>query len=477
MAKAVPVQVRPWAPYQHPVTSVTVHKAPNFGAFFCLFVCGCPITSVDIGGMSGVLLWGTPDFHQLRYPQMATDKLNATAVKNAKPQDRDYKLFDGGGLFLQVKPNGGRYWRLKYRFHGREKLLALGVYPAVSLAEAREAAREAKKALSKGEDPGLLRKQEKRAKRIASATSFEAIAREWWQHQKGRWTEDHARRVLESLERDAFPHIGYRPIFEIQPPDVLEAIRRIEARDALDVAGRVLQRCSAVFRYAVQTGRSQVNPAAELTGVLKKRKQEHRAAVTRQELPELLRKVSTYDGHPLTRYALKLLILTFVRPGELRGARWDEFDLKAKLWRIPGERMKMGTEHLVPLSRQALALLEEIRPISGHYDLVFPGEKSRARPISENTMTYALYRLGYKSRATPHGFRTTASSILNEEGFNTDAIERQLSHLERNQVRGAYTKHAEYLKDRAVMMQWYADYLDHLETGSNVVPAKFGGGV
>ena len=400
--------------------------------------------------------------------------LTATAVKNAKPGEKTYKLSDGKGMYLLVNPQGSRYWRLKYRYGGKEKVLALGVFPDVSLAEAREAAAKAKAQLRNDEDPGLIRKLKKREKLLSAENHFEAVALEWWEHQKGRWTDQHAHRVIQSLKRDAFPYLGHRAIADIEPPDVLEVIRKIESRDALDVASRVLQRCSSVFRYAVQTGRAQVNPASELAGALKTRKVQHRAAITRAELPALLRDVSAYQGHIITRLALKMLILTFVRPGELRGARWSEFDLEARVWRIPGERMKMDTEHLVPLSRQVLALLEDLKPISGHYELLFPGERSRAKPISENTLTYALYRLGYKSRATAHGFRTTASSILNEEGFNPDAIERQLSHLERNQVRGAYTQHAEYLKDRATMMQWWGDYLDQLETGSNVVPGRFG---
>lgn len=400
--------------------------------------------------------------------------LTNTAVKAAKPRDKQWKLSDGGGLYLLIHPNGSKYWRLKFRFAGKEKVLALGVYPEVSLAEARVLQGDAKTLLRNGADPSLVKKQQKRTDRIKTENTFEAIALDWFGQQKGRWSEGHTDRVLKSLEQDVFPYIGHRPIAELTPPDVLEVIRKIESRDALDVAGRVLQRCSSVFRFAVQTGLAQTNPASELRGVLKTRKVKHRAAITRAELPEFLKNVSEYNGYPVTRHALKLLILTFVRPGELRFSRWSEFDLSAKLWRIPGERMKMGSEHLVPLSRQAIALLEELRPISGHYEFLFPGERSRAKPISENTMIYALYRMGYKSRATAHGFRTTASSILNEEGFNPDAIERQLSHLERNQVRGAYTQHAEYLKDRATMMQWWADYLDQLETSSNVVPGKFG---
>ena len=400
--------------------------------------------------------------------------LTNTAVKAAKPKDKQWKLSDGGGLYLLIHPNGSKYWRLKFRFAGKEKVLALGVYPEVSLAEARVLQGDAKILLRNGADPSQVKKQQKRTDRIKTENTFEAIAQDWFEQQKGSWSVGHADRVLKSLEQDVFPYIGHRPIAELTPPDVLEVIRKIESRDALDVAGRILQRCSSVFRFAAQTGRSQINPASELRGVLKTRKVKHRTAITRAELPEFLKNVSDYNGYPVTRHALKLLILTFVRPGELRFSKWSEFDLSAKLWRIPGERMKMGTEHLVPLSKQAIALLEELRPISGRYDFLFPGERSRAKPISENTMIYALYRMGYKSRATAHGFRTTASSILNEEGFNPDAIERQLSHLERNQVRGAYTQHAEYLKDRMKMMQWWADYLDQLETSSNVVPSRFG---
>ena len=404
---------------------------------------------------------------------MASEKLKPLVVKNAKPKEKDYKLFDGSGLFLLVRKDGSKYWRLKYRFGDKEKLLALGVYPDVSLAEARNEMRAAKEILRGNQDPSLLRKQKKQQQKVAGANTFEAVAIEWWQNKKGDWSESHADRVITSLKTDAFPFVGLRPISEIQPPEVLSLIRKIESRDALDVASRVLQRCASVFRYAVQTGRATVNPASELAGALKTRKVEHRAAITRQELPELLRAVSNYNGHPITRLALKLLIFTFVRPGELRGARWDEFDIDAKIWRIPAIRMKMKSEHLVPLSRQAIEILEELKPLSGQYELLFPGERSRKKPISENTMTYALYRLGYKSRATAHGFRTTASSILNEEGFNSDAIERQLSHMERNQVRGAYTQHAEYLKDRAIMLQWWADYLNQLEHAKNVVPGNF----
>ncbi len=397
-------------------------------------------------------------------------------IKNAKLKDKAYKLADEKGLYLLIHPNGSKYWRLKYRFVKKEKTLALGVYPDVSLSEARSRREDARLNLRNGIDPGVVKKEQLSAKALKVENSFQSQALEWWQRQKGRWSEGHAQRVWLSLETDVFPHIGQRPITEITTPEVLAVIRKVEHRGALDVAGRVLQRCTAIFRFAIQSGRASYNPATELTGVLETRKTKHRAALPRAELPEFLKRLSCYDGNAITRLALRLLMLTFVRPGELRFAKWDEFDLDNKVWRIPAERMKMGTEHIVPLSRQATAVLDELSPITGNDNYLFTGERSRLKPISENTMIYAMYRMGYKSRATPHGFRTNASSILNEEGFTPDAIERQLSHLERNKVRGAYTQHAEYLPERIKMMSWWANYLDELESGSNVIAGSFGAG-
>jgi integrase len=389
--------------------------------------------------------------------------LSAIQAKNAKPKERDYKLFDGKGLYLLIKKNGSKYWRLKYRYLGKEKTLAIGVYPEVSLENAREDVSKARTLLNKeGKDPSSEKRLGKLALTKQAETAFSNIAMEWIGI-NDLWSDAHRKRVITSLERDVFPMIGYRPISEIQPPELLAVIRKVEDRDALDVASRILQRCSSVFRYAIQTGRANINPASELTGVLRTRKVQHVASVPRTELPGMVKAISEYEGNPVTKYALQLLLLTFVRPGELRGAKWEEFDIEQAEWRVPPERMKMGTEHIVPLSRQSLALIEKIRPITGVAELVFHGERTRIKPISENTMTYALYRLGYKGRATPHGFRATASSILNEQGFNPDAIERQLSHIDRNQVRSAYTHHARYLDERREMMQWWADYLDGLQ--------------
>jgi len=385
-------------------------------------------------------------------------------AKQAQPEAKDRKLFDSHGLYLLVKANGRKYWRFKYRFAGKEKLLAFGVYPEVSLSEARTKRDQSRKQLRDNIDPSEAKKQRKWDNIAREEKSFQSIAVEWWNKKKGIWSEKHALRVLDSLQKDIFPSIGYRPIAEITTPELLQTLRQVEDRGALDVASRLLQRCTQIFRYAVQTSRANFNPAAELTGVLKTRKVQHQASLPRNELPEFLKHIAHYDGYPLTRLALRLLTLTFVRPGELRHARWEELELENKLWRIPAKRMKMDSEHIVPLSDQALAVLKELQLISGKYPLLFPGTRNINNPMSENTLTYAMYRMGYKSRATAHGFRATASSILNEEGFNRDAIERQLAHQERNKVRGAYTHHAEYLKDRCKMMQWWADYLDTLAT-------------
>lgn len=393
--------------------------------------------------------------------------LNVPQIKNAKPAVKPYKLADGGGLYLLINSNGSKYWRLKYRYGGKEKVLALGVYPDVSLALARDERQEAKKHLRDFVDPSKVRKQRKQATISKTVNSFEALAQEWWQKQVGRWSLDHGTKVWRSLESDVLPYLGHRPISEITTDEVLAAVRRVEKRQAFDLAGRILQRCSSVFRYAIQTKRTSNNPTADCAGALETRKRQHRLALKKSELPAFLKELKNYEGHPVTRLALTLLTITFVRSGELRFATWDEFDLNNKMWRIPAERMKMGTEHLVPLSRQAIAVLEDLKQYTGDDKYLFTGERSRLKPISNNTMIYAMYRLGYKSRATPHGFRTSASSILNEEGFNRDAIERQLSHMERNQVRGAYTQHAEYLKERTTMMDWWGNYIEQLETSSN----------
>ena len=396
--------------------------------------------------------------------------LSDTAARQAKFTGKQQKLSDEKGLFLLIT-SSGKYWRLKFRFGGKEKVLALGVYPEVSLKEARVKREEARRLLADGIDPSLARKQSKVASRLASENSFEVIAREWHQSQLARWSPIHAQRVIESLEADAFPDLGLVPVAELTAPIMLDALRKIEARGATETAGRVLQRISSVMRYAIQTGRVSYNPAQDLKGALRATKQEHRPALPRADLPEFYRRLAAEPLTPATRLAIHLLMLTMTRPGEVRFARWDEFDMARAEWRIPAERMKMRVPHIVPLSRQALAVLEELRQISGHCELLFPSERKLTNPISENTLSYAMGRMGYKGIATPHGFRALASTILNEEGFDPDVIERQLAHAERNKVRAAYHR-AEYLDDRRKLLQWLADFYES-QQGSNVRPVNF----
>ena len=400
--------------------------------------------------------------------------LTATAVRNARPGDKPQKLYDEKGLFLLITPAGGKCWRFKYRHGGKEKLLALGTWPAVSLAQAREARDVARALLAEGRDPADARKADKLARRRADEHSFEAVAREWHGRQAAQWSASHAGGVLRQLESNAFPALGHRPLAEIEPPELLACARMIEARGAHDLAHRVLAVCGQVFRYGVATGRCARDPTADLRGALTPHKARHQPAVRPEDLPELLRRVEGYDreagGDTLTRMALQLMALTFVRTSELIGARWEEFDPDAGLWAIPAARMKMRAEHLVPLSRQALERLAALRPVGGGSAFLFPG-RHRDKPMSNNTMLFALYRLGYKGRMTGHGFRAVASTVLNEAGFRADVIERQLAHCERDAVRGAYNR-AEYLPERRELMQWWADYLDRAGGGAAVVPIR-----
>ena len=401
--------------------------------------------------------------------------LNIPLINNAKILEKQYKLADSSGLYLLVHPNGSKYWRLKYRFLGKEKTMAFGVYPAVSLKEARLKRDSAKKTLSDGDDPVQLKKSNRRTQKINSENSFNNIAFEWWNNEKDGWKEDHANNVWRTLEVDVLPYLGSRPITGITSGELLDVVRAVESRGALDVASRILQRCGAVFRFAIQTDRLAYNPARELQGALKSRKVKSRPSMSREELPHFLKSIDNYSGEMVTILALRLTVLTFVRPAEIRFARWEEFDLEDKLWRIPAVRMKMSSDHLVPLPKQTIDLLERLRPITGHYDLLFPGFRGKDRPISENTMNQALNRMGYKGEATPHGFRNTANSILIEK-FNIEAVDKQLGHQQRNKVRAVYSRHAEYLEDRVKIMDWWGNYIEQLETSSNVIPANFGAG-
>ena len=402
--------------------------------------------------------------------------LTDTTCRNAKPEEKSRKLFDGGGLYLEVMPTGSRYWRLKQRIVGKEKRLAIGVYPEISLKEAREKRDEAKKLIREGIDPSEAKKEQKRLKIAEVEHSFENIAREWHEDQERGWTERHAHYVLKRLEADIFPALGVRAINEIKPVELLAVIKEIEKRGAMDIAKRALQTCGQVYRYAVIHGKADYDITPGLRDGLKRpEKQKHFASLKEHELPEFLHKLKSYDGDLQTKLALKLLILTFVRTTELRGACWEEIDVEKKEWRIPAERMKMREEHIVPLCKQSIAILKALEPISGYREHVFPNRNKPLTFISENTLLYAIYRMGYHSRATGHGFRATASTILNENNFRPDVIERQLAHGERNKVRAAYN-HAEYLPERRVMMQWWGDYIERVTIDGEVIEGKFGRG-
>ncbi len=382
------------------------------------------------------------------------------------------KLADGGGLYLWIYADGRKYWRLRYWLAGKEKSLSLGVYPAISLKEARKRRDAERRHLENKLDPAAERRAEKLRRHLSASNSFEAVAREWHAKFRSAWTPDHAASLLRRLELNIFPVIGRRPISEIDPLELLATVRPIENRGAYDLAHRVLQVCGKVFRYGVLTGRCPRDIAADLRGALAPAPKQHQPAVRPEELPELLRAIAKYEeiGDRQTRLALELMALTFTRTSEMIGALRVEFDLDAAMWSIPAERMKMKAPHLVPLSRQAIAIVRELIALGGDSALLFPG-RNRNRPISNNTMLFALYRLGYKGRMTGHGFRAVASTILNEQGYRSDVIERQLAHTERDEVRGAYNR-AEYMPERTTMMQQWADHLDALRAGAKVMPMK-----
>jgi integrase len=396
--------------------------------------------------------------------------LTELAVKNAKPRDKPYKIADGGGLHLLVKPTGARLWRMKYHFGGKEKLLAFGVYPAVSLRTARERRNEARELLDDGIDPGAKRKADKLAVRLAAADAFEIIAREFTENQTARWSNEYKLDVVRRLEKYIFPDLGARPIADIGATELLAVIRKLEARGATELPHRMVQTCGQVFRYGIATGRCARDVAADLRGALIPHAKKHMPAIRPEGLPELLKAIDRYEGDAVTRLGLQLMALTFVRTTELIGAEWPEFDIAAAVWTVPEGRMKMKETHLVPLSRQALSVLDDLRAINANSQFVFAGSNPR-KSISNNTLLYALYRLGYHSRMTGHGFRAVASTALNEarehglHTFGVDVIERQLAHTERNKVRAAYNR-AEHIRERTALMQWWADFLDRQRNNS-----------
>lgn len=395
--------------------------------------------------------------------------LTDTAIRNAKPGDKTIKLFDERGLYLEVSPAGGKWWRLKYRFDGKEKRLSLGVYPDVSLKDARERRDAARKLLADGTDPSENRKAQKSARADRAANSFEVVAREWYAKYSATWAKDHGNRILRRFERDIFPWIGGRPIAEITAPELLAVVRRIEDRGALETAHRALGNCGQVFRYAVATGRAERDPSGDLRGALPPVKGEHFAATTDpKRVGEILRALDGYQGTLTVRCALRLAPLVFVRPGELRKAEWTDIDLDAAEWRYTVT--KTNTPHIVPLSRQAVAILRELQPLTGRGQFVFPGARSNGRPMSDNAILAAMRRMGIgKEEMSGHGFRAVARTILDEVlGVRPDYIEHQLAHAVRDPNGRAYNRTA-HLPERRKMMQQWADYLDKLKAGAEII--------
>ncbi len=394
-------------------------------------------------------------------------------VRSAKPQEKEYTLVDGDGMFLLIHPNGSKYWRFRFRFGGKQHLMAFGVYPETSLADARHKREEARRLVAAGVDPREHKRAVKEEQTKETAT-FESVAREWHATNK-KWSEDHSRRVLKSLEDNLFSAIGKRSIEELKTRDLLAPIKLVEATGRFEAASRLQQRTTAIMRYAVQSGLINYNPAQEMAGAVASSNRVHRPALELKRLPELLHRIDGYTGRPLTRLAVELTLLIFIRSSELRFARWSEIDFETAMWTIPAEReaiegvkysqrgSKMRTPHLVPLSRQALAILQQVHKISGDRDFVFIGDHNPRKPMSENTVNKALRVMGYdtKVEVCGHGFRTMACSSLIESGlWARDAVERQMSHMERNSVRAAYIHKAEHLDERKLMLQWWADFLD-----------------
>lgn len=394
-------------------------------------------------------------------------------VRTAKPTDKQYKLTDGSGMHLLVHPNGSRYWRLQYRFGGKQKMLALGVYPDVSLADARKRREIAKKLVSDGIDPAEKKKEDKIEQ--SGSTTFESVARDWHASCSKKWSSSHSERVLKSLADNLFPSIGKSKISDLKTRDLLTPIKVVEASKRYEVAARLQQRTTAIMRYAVQSGLIEYNPAQEMAGAIAVAKREHRPALDFERIPELLDRIECFKGRKLTKLAVKLTLMVFIRSSELRFARWSEIDFERSIWTIPAEReplegvkhshrgSKMRTPHLVPLSRQALVVLKEIKAIGGDHHLIFIGDHNSEKPMSENTVNTALRGMGYdtKTEVCGNGFRAMACSALIECGlWSKNAVECQMSHQERNSVRAAYMHKAEHLDERRLMVQWWTDYLD-----------------
>lgn len=391
-------------------------------------------------------------------------RLTDKCLKNIKPNNKTLKIFDGGGLYIEVTKSGSKLWRLKYRFAGKEKRLALGSYPFISLKDARARREEAKKLLDQNIDPAIAKQEIKHQMSIDGENTFKVIAKEWYDNTKEKWTEGHAKTIQNRLEKHIMPKIGNMPIKKITPPILLSALKQVEKNGVYETTKRLRQYCSQIFKYAVATGRADRDVAVDIVGAFKHKRVEHYAALSVSDLPDFLRKLERNDARLYfeTRMAIKLMLLTFVRTSELLKARWDEFDLDSKVWVVPAERMKMRKAHIVPLANQAIEILEDLKRQNENWEYILPSPISSKKHVSVNTVLYALYRLGYKGKATGHGFRALAMTAIKEKlGYRHEVVDRQLAHAHRNSVDAAYDR-AQFLEERKIMMQDWADYIENI---------------
>lgn len=400
---------------------------------------------------------------------------NAKYYEDEKPNGSKHKLMDGEGLYLHVKPNG-KYWHFKYRFNNKQKLLSFGVYPEISLKEAREKKIAARKILADGQDPSQVKKDIKQQTIENNENTFEAVSKKWHEKNYTNWTEEHANKIWRRLELHIFPYLGSKPIKDIKPLELLNVIQKIEDRGHTELSHKILQTCTVIFRYAIVMAKTDYNPAADLKGALKPHKTTHYPTISAKEIPNFYKKLELANTTEINKLAIKILLLVFLRQGELRKSKWEHIDFEAKEWRVPAEIMKMKDEHIIPLSHQTITLLKELHQFTGHSEYLFPSQHKQKNPyMSENTIGKVIkHHMGYDGKMVGHGVRALASTALNEHGFRTDVIERQLAHAERNKVRAAYNR-AEYLDERRKMMQWWADYLDRAQNGGgNVLEGRFG---
>lgn len=388
-------------------------------------------------------------------------KLSDAKIRGLKPKEKQFKLADGDGMYILIKPNGTKLWRLKYRFNGKENIYSIGTYPEVTLERARKIRLEIRQLLHDGIEPNQKKRIDSTVQANSEQEDFQSIAYDWHEKNCRKWTQEHSNKLKNWIEKDVLPYLGHYRISEIKSPDVLDVIRRIEKRGANDVARRVLSICSQIFRYAIPLGKCDYDVTVGINNTLEVRKRTNFKCVTVDEFPKLIQDIQNHNCNIVTKSALKLIVLTFVRSSELREAKWSEINFERGEWRIPADRMKMREQHIVPISSQANRLLQDLNKITSNSDYIFPNINNPNKVMSENTMLYALYDMGYYNKMTVHGFRQIASTILNENNFSSDAIERQLSHAERDNVRRAYN-HAQYLPERKQMMQWWGDYIEGL---------------